>query len=304
MQRLFSSCQASLAHCQRHRLNDNSVISEDVLLIHPVRINFQRRGGGRIAGNKTKLKARREGGGGEGICREFPNSLATRRPRGDNFQRGGLAVRQLVCFSFNAVGINEQLIPEFLQLEEETFSFENPLLSLVHICSIAFVPSVVVDFISFSLSLSPLQQPFNHPLSYLLCLQPLLQLLAESLLLRTPISINLFSPLHLFGNRSTTIRRRRRRRRRYLSIYFIFPSLPLFHLSPPPHLTPPSPSATCANIVSDGEQIPQSSALPPRRNRPLRVDTSNTLTHFAPTTSSLSLSLSLPPSLFSRPPPL
>lgn len=107
MQRLFSSCQASLAHCQRHRLNDNSVISEDVLLIHPVRINFQRRGGGRIAGNKTKLKARREGGGGEGICREFPNSLATRRPRGDNFQRGGLAVRQLVCFSCNAVGINE-----------------------------------------------------------------------------------------------------------------------------------------------------------------------------------------------------
>lgn len=98
----------SFSHCQRHRLNGNSVISEDVLLIHSVRINFQRRGDAVPAENKTKLKARREGGGFGG---EFPNSLATRRPRGDNFQRGGLAVRQLVCFSCNAVGINEQLIP-------------------------------------------------------------------------------------------------------------------------------------------------------------------------------------------------
>lgn len=57
-------------------MNDNSVISEDVLLIHPVRINFQRRGGGRIAGNKTKLKARREGGGERGFAE---NSLIPSR---------------------------------------------------------------------------------------------------------------------------------------------------------------------------------------------------------------------------------
>lgn len=51
----------SFSHCQRHRLNGNSVISEDVLLIHSVRINFQRRGDAVPTENKTKLKARREG---------------------------------------------------------------------------------------------------------------------------------------------------------------------------------------------------------------------------------------------------
>lgn len=77
-----------------------------------------------------------------------------------------------------------------------------PPLSFIFVRSLSFHPSLLI----LSLSVPTTIQP--PPCS--LCLQPLLQLLAESLLLRTPISINLFSS-RLFGNRSTTIRRRRRR---------------------------------------------------------------------------------------------
>lgn len=161
---------------------------------------------------------------------------------------------------------------------------KTPPLSFIFVRSLSFHPSLLI----LSLSVPTTIQP--PPCS--LCLQPLLQLLAESLLLRTPISINLFSS-RLFGNRSTTIRRRRRRYDTSLFILY-FPPSPLIassssRISPRSH--PPSPPATCANIVSDGEQIPQSSAPPPRRNRPLRADTSNTLTLCFANLVSLSLPL-------------
>lgn len=165
---------------------------------------------------------------------------------------------------------------------------KTPPLSFIFVRSLSFHPSLLI----LSLSLSPFQQPFNPlPVRFASSRSSNFSL-NRSYYVHTPISINLFSS-RLFGNRSTTIRRRRRRYDTSLFILY-FPPSPLIassssRISPRSH--PPSPPATCANIVSDGEQIPQSSAPPPRRNRPLRADTSNTLTLCFANLVSLSLPL-------------